>query len=216
MFLHCRIGLAHIGRVGSVFVTVSVTIERYYSVCRPTSEFRFKWLLIPLPIICAFMYNIPKFFELEMDPPDIEKVEALFCVDEANKYFPSEIPFKKFDVAVFPNRWSSFNTHDKIINIPSVNTKPALGHCEVIVYSSGHFDTVAEMSNDQIELLTKAWIDRYQNLLARDDIFYVMPFENRGQECGVTLDHPHGQIYCYPFVPPVIQKEIDAFKKKIL
>ena len=65
--------MAHIGRVGSVFVTVSVTIERYYSVCQPTSEFRFKWLLIPLPIICAFMYNIPKFFELEMDPPDIEE-----------------------------------------------------------------------------------------------------------------------------------------------
>ena len=75
MFLHCRIGLAHIGRVGSVFVTVSVTIERYYSVCQPTSEFRFKWLLIPLPIICAFIYNIPKFFELEMDATDIEEVE---------------------------------------------------------------------------------------------------------------------------------------------
>ena len=131
-----------------------------------------------------------------------------------NLNFPTEIPFNNFDVAVFPNRWSSFNTHDKIINIPSINTEPALGHCEVIVYSSGHLDTVAEMSNNQIELLTKAWIDRYQNLLVRDDISYVMPFENRGPECGVTLDHPHGQIYCYPFIPPVIQKEINAFKKE--
>ena len=41
-----------------------------------------------------------------------------------------------------------------------------------------------------------------------------MPFENRGEECGVTLDHPHGQIYCYPFIPPVIEKEIIAFKKE--
>tara|TARA_B100000686_G_C16672789_1_gene907448 strand:- start:821 stop:1372 length:552 start_codon:yes stop_codon:yes gene_type:complete len=41
-----------------------------------------------------------------------------------------------------------------------------------------------------------------------------MPFENRGEECGVTLHHPHGQIYCYPFIPPVIEKEIQAFKKE--
>ena len=41
-----------------------------------------------------------------------------------------------------------------------------------------------------------------------------MPFENRGKECGVTLHHPHGQIYSYPFIPPVIKKEIKAFKKE--
>ena len=41
-----------------------------------------------------------------------------------------------------------------------------------------------------------------------------MPFENRGVECGVTLHHPHGQIYAYPIVPPAIQKEVEAFKKE--
>ena len=45
-------------------------------------------------------------------------------------------------------------------------------------------------------------------------IKYVMPFENRGKECGVTLSHPHGQIYAYPFIPPVIKKEMNAFRKK--
>ena len=70
------------------------------------------------------------------------------------------------------------------------------------------------MSLERIELLFRTWNDRYINLFKRDDIKYVMPFENRGEECGVTLHHPHGQIYAYPFIPPVIQKEIDTFKKE--
>ena len=60
-----RIGFVHIGRVGSVFVTIAITIERYVVVCHPTSEFKGKCLLIPLPIISALLYNIPKFFEIE-------------------------------------------------------------------------------------------------------------------------------------------------------
>jgi UDPglucose--hexose-1-phosphate uridylyltransferase len=128
--------------------------------------------------------------------------------------FPTEIPFNNFEVAVFPNRWSSFNTHNKIIEIPNIKTENSNGHCEVIVYSSNHLDTIADMSLERLKLLTNAWIDRYTNLLSREDIAFVMPFENRGEECGVTLHHPHGQIYCYPFIPPVIEKEILAFKKE--
>ena len=61
-----RIGLAHIGRVGSVFITVSITIERYLSVCRPNSDTHCsKPFLLPVPITFAIIYNIPKFFELE-------------------------------------------------------------------------------------------------------------------------------------------------------
>ena len=131
-----------------------------------------------------------------------------------NLNYPTEIPFNDFEIAVFHNRWSSFNTHKEIPLIPNIKTKPSNGLCEVVVYSSGHQDTIAEMTIERIELLTKVWIDRYQNLIPKDDISYVMPFENRGAECGVTLHHPHGQIYCYPFIPPVVEKEIIAFKKE--
>ena len=124
-----------------------------------------------------------------------------------NLNFPTEIPFKNFEIAVFPNRWSSFNTNNH-------NTIPSNGHCEVIVYSAEHKDTIADMKIDQIELLVQTWNDRYINLIKREDISYIMPFENRGEECGVTLDHPHGQIYSYPFIPPVIEKEILAFKEE--
>ena len=134
------------------------------------------------------------------------------CPAGKNK-FPTEIPFNNFEIAVFPNRWSSFNTNSDTIKIPNIISKPSNGHCEVVVYSSEHLDTIAEMPIERITLLTETWIDRYKNLLPRKDIKYVMPFENRGKECGVTLHHPHGQIYCYPYIPPVIKKEIASFKK---
>jgi len=130
-----------------------------------------------------------------------------------NLNFPTEIPFKNFEVTVFPNRWSSFNTHNESLVFNYTKIKNSNGHCEVIVYSEKHSDTIADMELDRIKLLLHAWIDRYKELIKRDDIQYVMPFENRGEECGVTLHHPHGQIYGYPFVPPVIQKEVEIFKK---
>ncbi len=129
--------------------------------------------------------------------------------------YPTEIPFNNFEIAVFPNRWASFNTHqENIIDLKNVKTKSANGHCEVVVYSQNHIDTVAEMPIENIELLVHTWIDRYKELLLIEDVKYVMPFENRGRECGVTLHHPHGQIYSYPFIPPVIEEEIIAFNKK--
>ncbi len=128
--------------------------------------------------------------------------------------FPTEIPFKNFEIAIFPNRWASFNTHFKDEYICELKTKNSNGQCEVVVYSDQHLDTIAQMPLERIELLLEVWIDRYKELIERDDIEYVMPFENRGEECGVTLHHPHGQIYAYPFIPPVIQNEINAFKKE--
>tara|TARA_B100000029_G_C17600714_1_gene965666 strand:- start:3317 stop:4366 length:1050 start_codon:yes stop_codon:yes gene_type:complete len=130
-----------------------------------------------------------------------------------NLSFPTEIPFNNFEIAVLPNRWPSFNLHNESFLSDSIDTKPSKGQCEVVVYSSGHKDTVAEMKLERIKLLIYVWIDRYKELLKRDDIKYVMPFENRGEECGVTLHHPHGQIYAYPFIPPIIKKELEVFKK---
>ncbi|MBI2841898.1 MAG: hypothetical protein HYX78_00705 [Armatimonadetes bacterium] len=58
--------------------------------------------------------------------------------------------------------------------------------------------------------LLREWVDRYQELGARQEIDYVFIFENKGKEIGVTITHPHGQIYAYPFIPPIIRKELDA------
>ena len=132
----------------------------------------------------------------------------------ANLDFPTEIPFADFEIAVFPNRWASFNSNGKNIKLENIKTKASKGECEVVVYSSEHESTLAEMSISRIELLINVWVDRYKKLLKNKDVKYVLPFENRGKECGVTLHHPHGQIYAYPFIPPIIKKEIESFKKE--
>jgi len=132
----------------------------------------------------------------------------------ANLNFPTEIPFSNFEVAVFPNRWSSFNSQGEDIKLNFLKTSPSKGECEVVVYSSNHESTLAEMSINRIELLINVWVDRYKKLLKKKNVKYVLPFENRGEECGVTLHHPHGQIYAYPFLPPIIKQEIKAFKKE--
>ena len=70
------------------------------------------------------------------------------------------------------------------------------------------------MPIERVELLVKVWIDRYIELYKNQNIKYVLPFENRGEECGVTLHHPHGQIYGYPFIPPAIETELISFQKE--
>src|SRR5205823_7426220 len=90
-----------------------------------------------------------------------------------------------------------------------VDTRPARGACEVVVYTQDPTTTLGRLPLDHVELLLEVWADRYRELGARDDVEYVFPFENRGVEVGVTLHHPHGQIYAYPFVPPIPARELE-------
>ena len=136
-----------------------------------------------------------------------------FCPTQPDS-FPTEIPFRDFEVAVFDNRFPAF--HLQADNTPelSVPTAPALGKCEVMVYSAGHNDSLASLSGARLELMVRVWSDRYQDLLADESIQFVMPFENRGEEVGVTLHHPHGQIYAFSYIPPVVEKMQKAFRDK--
>lgn len=120
--------------------------------------------------------------------------------DPAN---PTELPLGDYDVAVFDNLFPTLTgaAHDPPDTI--VDTLPAHGHCEVVVYSQQPDSSLGALPLEHIELLIEVWGERSRVLGARDDVDYVMPFENRGAEVGVTLHHPHGQIYAYPFVPPL-------------
>ena len=117
--------------------------------------------------------------------------------------FPTELPQGKYDVAVFDNRFPSMylEAHDPPVSI--VDTLPANGACEVVVFTQDPQAFVSSLSLEHIELLFQVWGDRTSILGEHPNIQYVLPFENKGVEMGVTLSHPHGQIYAYPFVPPV-------------
>jgi UDPglucose--hexose-1-phosphate uridylyltransferase len=81
-------------------------------------------------------------------------------------------------------------------------TRPGHGRCEVVCFSPDHAASFASLTHEQAALVLAAWIDRTVALAARPEVEQVFCFENRGQEIGVTLSHPHGQIYAYPFVTP--------------
>jgi UDPglucose--hexose-1-phosphate uridylyltransferase len=126
---------------------------------------------------------------------------------------PTEMPSGRYDVAVFENRFPTLHkgSHDPPPII--VPTAPAPGACEVVVYTQDPKASLGSLPLWHVELVLEAWIDRTAELGRRDDVAYVMPFENRGVEVGVTLHHPHGQIYAYPFVPPIAARELALQKE---
>lgn len=61
--------------------------------------------------------------------------------------------------------------------------------------------------------LMDLWTDTFVQLEQDPNHEYVMIFENRGEEVGVTMPHPHGQVYAYPFVPLKVKTELNACKE---
>lgn len=139
-----------------------------------------------------------------LPPPEYNPLAP--TTDPAN---PTEVPSGPWDVAVFENLFPTLTlaAHDPP-DLP-VPTAPGLGVCEVIVFTQDAQTSLGRLPLDHLELLIEVWGDRYQELGARPEIQYVFPFENRGVEVGVTLHHPHGQLYAYPFVPPVAARELE-------
>jgi UDPglucose--hexose-1-phosphate uridylyltransferase len=127
--------------------------------------------------------------------------------------FAGEIPFADFEVAVFENRFPALHATAPAPPALPVPTLAARGACEVVVYSAGHTGSLASLSPERRELLVAVWAERAQALLAREDVAFVLPFENKGEEVGVTLHHPHGQIYAFPFVPPVQAAAAATFRE---
>ncbi len=121
---------------------------------------------------------------------------------------PTELPAGDYDVAVFENLFPTLtgDSHDPPQSI--VATRPALGRCEVVVFTQDPRASLGGLPLDHLALILEVWGERTARLAASADIAYVMPFENRGVEVGVTLHHPHGQIYAYPVVPPIAAREL--------
>ncbi|CAN5793116.1 galactose-1-phosphate uridylyltransferase [soil metagenome] len=127
--------------------------------------------------------------------------------------FPTAIEREHYDIVVFENKFPSFALDAGVPDEPGsalTPTAPGRGVCEVVVYSDDHDATLASMGERRIKNLLEVWADRYRELGAREEVKYVFIFENKGEAIGVTLHHPHGQIYGFPFVPPRPAKELQA------
>jgi UDPglucose--hexose-1-phosphate uridylyltransferase len=112
----------------------------------------------------------------------------------------TEIPFGDFELAIFDNRFPSLKAAPPDAPLTSSADAPAIGTCEVVVYTSAAEGNLESIGQSRRILLIEALADRYLDLFSKGAA-YVLPFENRGEQVGVTLHHPHGQIYSFPFVP---------------
>jgi len=128
----------------------------------------------------------------------------------------TEVPAEDYDIVVFENKFPSLK--EELPRITGTGSKffkygKAQGICEVVLFTSDHDGIMSEKPLSRYVKLVKVWRDRYQELGDKDFIDYVFIFENKGEEVGVTLHHPHGQIYAFPFIPPIIEQELDSSKE---
>jgi UDPglucose--hexose-1-phosphate uridylyltransferase len=125
--------------------------------------------------------------------------------------FPTEVPESNYDIVVFENRFPSlsrFPDEPTLTGSELYPVLPAQGVCEVVLYSPDHASSLAREPVEQIDKLVRVWTHRFEELGTLDFVKYVFIFENKGEAIGVTLHHPHGQIYAYPFIPPRLATEL--------
>ena len=119
--------------------------------------------------------------------PNLPSQDCPFCVGGI------EAP-RDYEVLAFPNRWPPFED----------------GRAEIILYTPDHDASFSDLAPDQARRVIDLWADRSRELGARTDVDYVLVFENRGREVGATIAHPHGQIYAFDIVPPVVAAEYSS------
>jgi len=117
----------------------------------------------------------------------------------------TEVPESDYQVVVFQNRFPALAPAPAELPGEAHGTlasRPGAGRCEVICFTPDHTTPVSALKPEQLGLVIEAWRDRTAALAGLPGVEQVFCFENSGADIGVTLDHPHGQIYGYPFVTP--------------
>ena len=121
-------------------------------------------------------------------------------------------------VKALPNRFPALsietqgNFTDETILSDFYQTRPGKGNCEVLLYSQDHNKTLGDLTISNIIALIELWKERLEYNMKIEELKYSFIFENRGEIIGVTLAHPHGQMYSFPFIPPRIEKAVESSK----
>lgn len=123
---------------------------------------------------------------------------------------------ESFDVLKYDNDFPALSKKPPIpddVSNDFFKTSESYGKCEVILYSSGHTVTMPELSDSHMKKLIDLWCERFAEISKDEKIKYIFIFENRGEAVGVSMPHPHGQIYGYPFIPKKIALEANSAKE---
>jgi UDPglucose--hexose-1-phosphate uridylyltransferase len=121
-----------------------------------------------------------------------------------------------FDVLKYDNDFPALSQNPVALDPVTTDFFQAMesyGKCEVILYSKEHTVTLPELPVSHIEKIVDLWTERFEELSKDEKIKYIFIFENRGDVVGVTMPHPHGQIYGYPFLPKKLALEMDSCRE---
>jgi UDPglucose--hexose-1-phosphate uridylyltransferase len=147
-----------------------------------TSELRWHPLLEQWVVVAAH----------RQDRPQMPADSCPFCPGSA------KVP-DSYGVHLYPNDFP-----------PLAPADPAPGVCEVVLYSPEHNLLPSQLPVAQWEKIAALWSRRTAELQADPRFKHVAIFENAGEAVGVTMPHPHGQIYALPFVPPRVERELQT------
>lgn len=121
-----------------------------------------------------------------------------------------------YDVLIYPNDFPALSIpppEPSIADDGFYHIEKSYGKCDVVLYHPDHNVSLPELSVEHITLLVKLWRKRFGELRRIPGVRYVLIFENKGTVIGVTMPHPHGQIYSFPFIPPRLEKELTAARR---
>ena len=120
---------------------------------------------------------------------------------------------ENYDCYIYPNDFPAFSIpppEPAIQGDDFYRVAPSYGKCDVVLYHPDHNTSLPQLPLDHIVKLVRLWRERFTQLKRTPGIRYVLIFENKGAVIGVTMPHPHGQIYAFPFIPPRLEREIAA------
>jgi UDPglucose--hexose-1-phosphate uridylyltransferase len=121
-----------------------------------------------------------------------------------------------YDVYIYDNDFPALSPNPPApdpVATSLYKTAPAYGKCEVVLYSPDHHTTLPQLSQSHIRKVVDLWTERFVELGRDPRHEYILIFENRGPEVGVTMPHPHGQIYAYPYIPLKLRAELEACRE---
>ena len=157
-------------------------------------------------------------------PGATAKGNPLAARKPGDPYQDGEVPDTDYNVVVFENRFPSMvrvpgrsEAVEYVNGNPLWEKKLAAGRCEVICFDPDEDGLPADLPVSRLRTVVEAWAFRTAEISKMEGIEQIFPFENHGQEIGVSLAHPHGQVYCYPFIAPKMEAELkqtEAYHEK--
>lgn len=144
-----------------------------------------------------------------LNKSDNEDIECPFCSNSTQRH--PGLP-KNYEAISVINLYSALTENPENVTQdfnPQFQKIEAYGICEVVLYSDNHHWLFHSEPIDEIIKIIQLWKNREYILGSNPKIKYVYIFENHGVGVGVTIHHPHGQIYALPFIPPYIVLQLE-------